>query len=175
MEAVAALLAGLPLQPEESDRGDLMEAKSQLFLKYFTLFMNLLNDCSEEAEDKAQDPTRKRASSNLSQLRNCTVLAMSILLNANIDSGLMHSIGTWTNLFLALLINPYAAGGEFAQYKMMQKYFKMIETLANWYSSESTQQELSNEYQHDRVWVVFKHFCVLVLWTKVATALEGLR
>ena len=34
MEAVAALLAGLPLQPEESDRGDLMEAKSQLFLKY---------------------------------------------------------------------------------------------------------------------------------------------
>ena len=33
MEAVAALLAGLPLQPEESDRGDLQEAKSQLFLK----------------------------------------------------------------------------------------------------------------------------------------------
>ncbi|CAG2057365.1 unnamed protein product, partial [Timema podura] len=32
MEAVAALLRGLPLQPEESDRGDLMEAKSQLFL-----------------------------------------------------------------------------------------------------------------------------------------------
>ena len=37
MEAVAALLAGLPLQPEESDRGDLMEAKSQLFLKYVLL------------------------------------------------------------------------------------------------------------------------------------------
>jgi len=34
MEAVASLLAGLPLQPEESDRGDLMEAKSQIFLKY---------------------------------------------------------------------------------------------------------------------------------------------
>jgi hypothetical protein len=33
MEAVAALLSGLPLQPEESDRGDIMEAKSQLFLK----------------------------------------------------------------------------------------------------------------------------------------------
>ena len=37
MEAVAALLAGLPLQPEESDRGDLMEAKSQLFLKWVVL------------------------------------------------------------------------------------------------------------------------------------------
>ncbi len=24
-----------------------MEAKSQLFLKYFTLFMNLLNDCGD--------------------------------------------------------------------------------------------------------------------------------
>ena len=47
MHAVAALLQGLPLQSEESDRGDLMEAKSTLFLKYFTLFMNLLNDCNE--------------------------------------------------------------------------------------------------------------------------------
>lgn len=50
MEAVAALLRGLPLQPEENDRGDLMEAKSQMFLKYFTLFMNLLNDCTEAQE-----------------------------------------------------------------------------------------------------------------------------
>ena len=41
----------LPLQPEESDRGDLMEAKSQLFLKYFTLFMNLLNDCGDDLND----------------------------------------------------------------------------------------------------------------------------
>ena len=34
---------------------------------------------------------------------------------------------------------------------MMQKSEKMIETLANGYSSESTQRELSNEYQHDSV------------------------
>ena len=32
----------------------------------------------------------------------------------------------------------------------------MTETLANGYSSESTQQEHSNEYQHDRVEMVFK-------------------
>ena len=31
------------------------------------------------------------------------------------------------------------------------KKLKMAETLANGYSSESTQRELSNEYQHDRV------------------------
>ena len=35
--------------------------------------------------------------------------------------------------------------------KWCKKREKMIETLACWYSSESTQQELSNEYQHDRV------------------------
>jgi len=62
--------------------------------RYFTLFMNLLNDCSEEAtEEKAEGQVRKCPTSNLSALRNCTVLAMSNLLNANIDSGLMHSIG----------------------------------------------------------------------------------
>ena len=56
--------------------------------------MNLLNDCSEEAtEEKTLEGPRKRTTSNLSALRNCTVLAMSNLLNANIDSGLMHSIG----------------------------------------------------------------------------------
>ena len=42
--------------------------------------------------------------------------------------------------------NPYAAGGKLSQYKMMQKTWRMTETLANGYSSESTQQELSNEY-----------------------------
>ena len=33
----------------------------------------------------------------------------------------------------------------------MQKTGKMTETLAYRYSFESTLQELSNEYQHDRV------------------------
>ena len=50
----------------------------------------------------------------------------------------------------------------------------MTETLANGYSSESAQQGLSNEYQYDRVQMVFKYLCVLVLWTKVASAFEGL-
>ena len=50
----------------------------------------------------------------------------------------------------------------------------MTETLAHGYSSESNQRELSNEYQHDMVWMVFKNLCILVLWTYVASALEGL-
>ena len=50
----------------------------------------------------------------------------------------------------------------------------MTETFAYGYSSKKTQGELSNEYQHDRVYMVFKNLCILVLWTKVASALEGL-
>ena len=30
-------------------------------------------------------------------------------------------------------------------------------------------------YVHDRVWVFFKNLCIIVLWTKVASALEGLK
>ena len=56
----------------------------------------------------------------------------------------------------------------------MQKNRKMPETLANGYSYESTRRELSNEYQHDRVSMVFKNICALVLWMKEASALEGL-
>ena len=47
---------------------------------------------------------------------------------------------------------------------MTPKTYEMDETLAYGYSSESAERELSNEYQHDRVWVVFKkylHPCVM--------------
>ncbi|XP_061928005.1 neurofibromin isoform X1 [Apis cerana] len=122
MEAVGALLRGLPLQPEESDRGDLMEAKSQLFLKYFTLFMNLLNDCNEvtgeEKEIVSQQP--RLTSGKLSTLRNATIQAMSNLLSANIDSGLMHSLSLGYNpdlqtraAFMEVLTKILQQGTEF--------------------------------------------------------------
>ena len=53
--------------------------------------------------------------------------------------------------------------------------WKITETLANGYSYESTQQELSNDYQHDRVQMFFRNLCILLLWTKVSSALKGLR
>ena len=57
---------------------------------------------------------------------------------------------------------------EFGRYKIMQKkYYKLTETLVHGYSSESAWLKLSNEYQHDRVQMVFKNLCILVLWTKV--------
>ena len=50
----------------------------------------------------------------------------------------------------------------------------MNETLAHWHSFESIQLELSNEYQHDSVKMAFKNHCILVLWSNIASALEGL-
>ena len=61
-----------------------------------------------------------------------------------------------------------------AHTKWCKKPWKITETLANGYSYESTQWELSNEYQHDSVKMVFKNLCIFVLWMKVASALEGL-
>ncbi|XP_015607506.1 neurofibromin isoform X2 [Cephus cinctus] len=120
MEAVGALLRGLPLQPEESDRGDLMEAKSQLFLKYFTLFMNLLNDCNDAAEEKEVVSRQRVTTGKLSTLRNATIQAMSNLLSANIDSGLMHSIDLGYNrdlqtraAFMEVLTKILQQGTEF--------------------------------------------------------------
>ena len=47
--------------------------------------------------------------------------------------------------------------------------------MENGYSNESARRELSNEYQHDRAGIGFKSFSILVLRTKVALALEGLK
>ena len=50
----------------------------------------------------------------------------------------------------------------------------MTETMANGYSSYRTQRELSNEYQHDRVKMIFIIFCFFVHWMKVISAAGGL-
>ena len=50
----------------------------------------------------------------------------------------------------------------------------MIETLAHGYSSENAQLGLSNEYKHEGDLNVFQNVCIIVLWNKVASALDGL-
>ena len=57
---------------------------------------------------------------------------------------------------------------------VMMRMMKMTEALASGYSSENTQRELLNEYQHDRVLMVFQNISLLVLLTKVASALKWL-
>lgn len=69
--------------------------------------MNLLNDCNEaecNAIEESSSYPRQR-SSKLNTLRNATIQAMSNLLSANIDSGLMHSIGIFCILFNNILHN----------------------------------------------------------------------
>ena len=162
MEAVASLLHSLPLQPEESDRGDLMEAKSQLFLKYFTLFMNLLNDCSDELNDDSNclsiQTNNERTTSNLNNqsqqqqqqqaqlgnqrqqsLRNSTIVAMSNLLAANIESGLMRSIALGYHrdpltraAFMEVLTKILQQGTEFdtlAETVLADRFERLVELV----------------------------------------------
>ena len=56
--------------------------------------------------------------------------------------------------------------------KDIQKTLKMTETLANGYSSDSSQRRLSYEYPDDLVRMIFIIFCILVHLMKVASALE---
>ena len=84
------------------------------------------------------------------------------------------------------VLNPYAVGGWFGQYntKWCKKTTeKMTETLAHGYSSECSARtiQLIPAWQgldgSQNIWeysaMVFKNLCILVLWTKVASALEG--
>ena len=50
----------------------------------------------------------------------------------------------------------------------------MTDTQTNGYSSESAQGELSNKYQHDWVQIVSENLCIVVLWARIVSALEGL-
>lgn len=70
--------------------------------------MNLLNDCSEVEDEGQTVGGRKRGMSRrLASLRHCTILAMSNLLNANVDSGLMHSIGQYSAMGFARMLRLY--------------------------------------------------------------------
>ena len=145
MACVGTLLRGLPLQPEESDRGDLMDAKSALFLKYFTLFMNLLSDCvdisetDKEPSNPTMPPRPRVAATKLSALRTSTIQAMSNLLSANIDSGLMHSIDLGYNpdlqtraAFMEVLTQILQQGTEFdtlAETVLADRYEQLVQLV----------------------------------------------
>ena len=107
----------------------------------------------------------------LDQIHACALISGFILQTQRVNP--VNLISAHLQLFLhqKCWINPYAAGGWSGQYNIMQFFLKM----AYGYLSERNQQELSNEYQHKRVQMVFKDLCVLLLWMKVAPALKGLR
>ncbi|XP_024879797.1 neurofibromin isoform X3 [Temnothorax curvispinosus] len=145
MEAVGALLRGLPLQPEDSDRVELMEAKSELFSKYFILFMNLINYCNDPSSSSSEDKDLESQQSptlttnKLATLRNTTIQATSNLLSANIDSGLRHSIHLGYNAdlqtrvaFMEVLTKILQQGTEFdtlAETVLADRYEQLVQLV----------------------------------------------
>ena len=69
-----------------------------LYSRHFKLFMTILDKCygiMEEKQGKSKGSGKAGSSlaPHFAKLRDSTVQAMSNMLSANIDSGLMHSIG----------------------------------------------------------------------------------
>ncbi|VDP24625.1 unnamed protein product, partial [Soboliphyme baturini] len=114
------------------------------FCRYFSLFMNLLNDCSASDSCSGVDSdnisvkglcseyargsfsagsstgSKQQGENNTDLLRNATIESMSCLLAANIDTGLIHSVGlgyhkdTRVRLaFVQVLIKILQQGTEF--------------------------------------------------------------
>ena len=51
----------------------------------------------------------------------------------------------------SLFVNHFAADGYIGQHEIMTKSWEINETMANGYSSDSAQEELSNEYQDNMI------------------------
>jgi len=142
MKAIVALLKNLPLQPENVE-SDIIEAKSSLFLKYFTLFMNILSRCYEGHDEGP--PKAGILAPHFLNLRGSTVQAMSNMLSANIDSGLMHSIGLGyhedphtRSTFMEVLTDILKQGTEFENLAetVLEDRFERLLNLVTWTSED---------------------------------------
>ncbi|OZJ04004.1 hypothetical protein BZG36_03619, partial [Bifiguratus adelaidae] len=153
LKTTVALLDKLPLQPSESFHdADLAQLKSNLFYKYFTFFLKLLNRCKVfESMDTEQASAMKNPEMQLylskskdnikdmSSLKEYTVLALSNLLSANVDTGLKYSLSmayhedTRTRTaFMQVLTNILNSGTEFdtlAENVMSDRYEKLVELI----------------------------------------------
>ena len=84
-------------------------------------------------------------------------------------------VALWSLSRLSLPLTLMLLVAHLVNTKRCIKTQKITENLANGYLSESTWRELSNEYQDDRVSSFSQESCILVLWMKVVSAMEGLR
>ncbi|KAI9294940.1 hypothetical protein K502DRAFT_360889 [Neoconidiobolus thromboides FSU 785] len=135
MKTVVLLLDGLPLLAQDTkSEAERMEAKSKLFYKYFSYFIKLLNRCRiletiEVGSHSIRDNSdlmnllskSKESLKDLGPLKDYTILALSNLLSANIESGLKYSLSmgyhedTKTrSAFMQVLTNILKQGTEFA-------------------------------------------------------------
>jgi hypothetical protein len=120
MNAIAALLRGLPLQ------GDDDNVKSQAFSKLFTFFTRLLTRCKKEPNTVLTP-----------QLPEVTILSVSYLVTANIQHGLeyfrimgYHEDEETRSAFLRVLSNILNQGAEFdTEDDSVDKYYKLLELV----------------------------------------------
>ncbi|CAJ0836147.1 20802_t:CDS:10 [Entrophospora sp. SA101] len=155
LKAIVSILAQLPLQPSETvHEADLSLVKSRLFYKYFTFFIKLLNRCRIlEAIDSGTQSAKnnpdlqlllsrsKEYVKDLGPLKDYTILALSNLLSANVDSGLKHSLSmgyhedTKTKTaFMQVLTNILNQGTEFeglAENAMDDRFDKLVELITD--------------------------------------------
>ncbi|CAG8508989.1 2177_t:CDS:10 [Funneliformis mosseae] len=153
LKTVVSLLQQLPLQPSETvHESDLSGVKSRLFYKYFTFFIKLLNRCRIlEAIDSGTHSAKNNSDlqmllskskeyvKDLGPLKDYTILALSNLLSANVDSGLKYSLSmgyhedTKTRTaFMQVLTNILNQGTEFeglAENAMKDRYEKLVELI----------------------------------------------
>lgn len=93
--------------------------------------MNLLNDSTENQEEVPLARQRMQSNKN-NTLRQATIQAMSNLLSANVDSGLMHSIGQYFMCF-SLFFNNFpklALSQHFCSYVSDLGYNRDLQTRA---------------------------------------------
>jgi neurofibromin 1 len=155
MKTVVLLLDGLPLQPEDTkNEVDRQQAKSRLFYTYFSNFLKLLNRCrvlesletgahslSENADVQMLLSKSKESFKDLGPLKDYTILALSNLLSANIESGLKYSLSmgyhedTKTrSAFMQVLTNILKQGTEFeslAESSVNDRFKKIIAVLCD--------------------------------------------
>ncbi|KAF0455119.1 gtpase-activator protein for ras-like gtpase [Gigaspora margarita] len=155
LKTIVSLLHQLPLQPSDSIHDvDLSQVRSRLFQKYFNFFIKLLNRCRIlEAIDSGTHSAKnnedlqmllsksKEYVKDLGPLKDYTILALSKLLSANVDSGLRYSISmayhedTKTRTaFVQVLTNILNQGAEFeglGENAVKDRYERLVEMVTN--------------------------------------------
>nr|CAG8557750.1 86_t:CDS:10 [Entrophospora candida] len=153
LKTVVELLAQLPLQPPETHETDLSKGKSGLFKRYFSFFIKLLNRCrileaidsgthsAKNNEDLQMLLSRsKEYVKDLGPLKDYTILALSNLLSANVESGLeisltmgYHEDSKTRTAFMQVLTNILNQGVEFdvlTENAMKERYERLIDIFA---------------------------------------------
>ncbi|KAI9597754.1 hypothetical protein BDF19DRAFT_434347 [Syncephalis fuscata] len=155
MKSIVSLLAQLPLQPSDMEHeADVSQIKSRLFYKYFSFFLKVLNRCRVlETIDAGAHTTKnshdlqvllqqsREAVRDLAPLKDYTILALSNLLSANIESGLKYSLSMGYHddpktrtAFMQVLTNILYQGAEFeglAENVKNDRYDKLVELLTD--------------------------------------------